>query len=702
MANSNAVYNFGPLRLDTRARRLLRNNAPVSLTPKCFDLLQILVENHDRALSKSELMAALWPDAEVEDGNLAFQISALRKALGPEVGKWIETIPRHGYRFCGQVVEMPVAQQDLAVRAPKRRWFALLLAGLFALTIVIVVIASVRRRPSNPTYAAPLPLTTFKGDELAPAWAPTGKEVAFVWNGPGGDNWDIYVKQDGVEQPVRMTTDSKPDMNPAWSPDGRRIAFGRQIATDSVDIVVKPYPDGPERRVAQARACFMFTSHVDKILDWHADGEHLIVSGLEERCGLSTLSIATGAVTPLTAAPSQSAMDLAPAVCAGGRTVAFMRGSTWPNFVVYTVALSPDFKAAAAPERLTSDARSGMWPDWTQNCAEVVFSSLSSGVTGALFRVPVSGPRNASKISGLDATAMYPAVSQDGSIAYSTRPPFATNIHRLDVRSGSTAAFAPSTYLQQSPVYSPDGTRVAFESERSGYREIWVSSADGSQLRQLTHFNGPTVQSPSWSFDASRILFTAAVNGERSVYSIPSTGGTPQRLTVPGADHPAGFLTRDGKWLYLGSNRSGEYQIWKVPVGGGAGEQITSNGGMNPRVSPDGRYIYHVTRGTQTTLWRLPVAGGPAVRLTNDLYHLVGLHPTNDGAYYVARPAKPGRLEEFRIRFVEGKTGLSRDVASVGGPLGWGLSVSPDRKTLLFVRNVPGTFDLKVVRPAAE
>jgi DNA-binding winged helix-turn-helix (wHTH) protein len=103
------IYEFGPFQFDTGAHRLLKENTPVSLTPKSFDLLSILIENRGRAMSKSELLEALWPDSQVEEGNLAFQVSVLRKALGPDVGSWIETVPRYGYRLSAPVVIHPVA-----------------------------------------------------------------------------------------------------------------------------------------------------------------------------------------------------------------------------------------------------------------------------------------------------------------------------------------------------------------------------------------------------------------------------------------------------------------------------------------------------------------------------------------------------------------------------------------------------------------
>ena len=97
-------YDFGPFHLDPVERRLLRHDQPVALTPKCFDLLVIFVENSGHLLGKEELLERLWPDQFVEEANLSFNISSLRKALGKENGEtFIETIPKKGFRFVAHV-----------------------------------------------------------------------------------------------------------------------------------------------------------------------------------------------------------------------------------------------------------------------------------------------------------------------------------------------------------------------------------------------------------------------------------------------------------------------------------------------------------------------------------------------------------------------------------------------------------------------
>ena len=98
------VYEFGPFKLEPEERQLCRDGRPVSLTPKAFDTLQALVARAGRAVRKDELMATVWPDANVGDATLAQNIFALRRVLGD--GRVIETVPKFGYRFVTPVREL--------------------------------------------------------------------------------------------------------------------------------------------------------------------------------------------------------------------------------------------------------------------------------------------------------------------------------------------------------------------------------------------------------------------------------------------------------------------------------------------------------------------------------------------------------------------------------------------------------------------
>ncbi len=102
-------YAFGPFRLDVWERVLINESGvAVPLTPKAFSILLVLVENSRHVLTKEELMQKVWPDSFVEENNLTQNISRLRRVLTEEGGKgekFIETIPRRGYRFIAAVSE---------------------------------------------------------------------------------------------------------------------------------------------------------------------------------------------------------------------------------------------------------------------------------------------------------------------------------------------------------------------------------------------------------------------------------------------------------------------------------------------------------------------------------------------------------------------------------------------------------------------
>src|SRR5215831_12810873 len=99
------IFEFDVFRLDATERLLTRGGLPVPLTPKACDMLILLVRNNGHVLSKDELRKELWQDAFVEEGSLAVNVFALRKALGRSSAgrEYIETVPKRGYRFVGDV-----------------------------------------------------------------------------------------------------------------------------------------------------------------------------------------------------------------------------------------------------------------------------------------------------------------------------------------------------------------------------------------------------------------------------------------------------------------------------------------------------------------------------------------------------------------------------------------------------------------------
>jgi DNA-binding winged helix-turn-helix (wHTH) protein/predicted ATPase len=111
------IYVLGPFRLDTRERLLFRGSEPLALGQRAVALLRALVERAGALVSKDALIEAAWPGQAVEESNLTVQIAALRKVLGEVPGgdRWIETMPRRGYRFTGPVVANAIALPPIDV-----------------------------------------------------------------------------------------------------------------------------------------------------------------------------------------------------------------------------------------------------------------------------------------------------------------------------------------------------------------------------------------------------------------------------------------------------------------------------------------------------------------------------------------------------------------------------------------------------------
>lgn len=577
-----------------------------------------------------------------------------------------------------------------------RIWIAA--ATGFATVIAGAALLVSSREPLEPTTS--VPFTTYKGSETAPSFSPDGKAVAFMWDNGENGKWDIYVKLHGVEAPRRFTSSPESDISPAWSPDGRMIAFVRRLHPASVQYIVKPYPEGPERILRTVANCSPLPWV--RLIAWHPSGRYLIVPEPkdEESCGLATLSIGNGAMTTLIqSSPRQT--DSEPAVSSDGHTLAFIRGVGYPDLALYAIHLSQDLKPTGTAWRVTSDrARIESGPAWMPDSRELVYSSGDSVSDFALFSVAASGAGKPRPVMGAGPMSFWPSISAQGNLVFAAGDCGEASLWSVELPRDPGDApvlteVAPSSHIQQNPRYSPDGERIVFESERSGQSEIWTIGTKEGAIQQLTN-SAAVAQDPAWSPDGRRIAFSAAQLRQRDIYVGISTGGAPLRLTQNASDNAGPSWSRDGRWIYFHSKRSGRYEVWRMASEGGLATQVTRAGGMDPQESPDGKYIYYRRRGG---LWRLPLSGGSESQVLERVSQFNNSFAVESGVFFVAAELADGGKErgDSKICFYDAITERIRDVVTVPGLLSWGLSVSPDRRKFLVTRLKTGQSDLRFI-----
>ena len=531
----------------------------------------------------------------------------------------------------------------------------------------------------------PIPLTSYAGVEEDPSFSPDGNQVAFSWNGEKEDNTDIYVKLIGPGSPLRLTTDPADDRFPRWSPDGRSIAFIRQPVSvdDRFSVYVVPALGGPERRIGD------FSSHGERwimnlpSLCWTPDSKALVVAASDKITtapnGLLLVPIDGGPVRQLTAPKQNIYGDTRPALSQDGSRLAFIREND-AVFQLYVQPMSAELKPAGAPVEIPVHQEIVTGVEWIPGGRELLFAD---GLTNSstLFRVgarPGAVPRI---VSGPGAGSITPAVSRDGRRMAYTAETVDSNLWSVDLASKTAAPdrALSSSFSDVFPQYSPDGTRVLFYSYRSGNAQIWVANRDGTQLQQLTSFAGTVTASPRWSPDGKRIAFDSNTGGEFQVYVMSSEGGRARLLT---SEKPAwgANWSRDGRWVYFTCSRGSLYQVCKVPAEGGALDQVTRDGGVWPSESPDGKTLYFAKETGARGLWRMPVGGGPETQVQSNVYRC-NYAVTDEGVYFI--PGSDPSLTTS-IRFLNFATGAQTEIMKLLKPVDDGLTVSPDRRTLMY------------------
>ena len=712
-----ARASFGQFQLDPATGELrARDGRSVCIQQQPLQVLRLLLEAEGRVVSREELRTALWPEDTFVDfeHSVNTAVKKLRKALEDSVEspKFIGTVPKIGYRFLVPVEwirdednrplsppDVPVAlrqETGSQVEGGHRRGtaksalgIALILAGAIAL---LLLSRSLLLRSKAPEPSISLAVTSV-GEKYSPNLSPDGKQLAFAWNGGTGSHFSIYVKLIETEEPIRLTRQESIDFNPVWSPDGHYIAFCR-IKKGDTGIYMVPALGGAERKI---RDTHWEERDFDQVfwyfgrLAWSPDGKLLAFSdrtSSDEPTSIYLLSLDSLSARRLTS--SDLPGDYNPAFSPDGQMLAFNRGSQGVTSI-YTMPV-----AGGEERRLITGSQFGWGLAWTSDGRDIVFGRAGwLAKSGWLWKISAHGGEPQRLQFGQEGTE--PSIR--GSRLVYARQVSNLNIWRkqLDPKHSSLPAdrFLSSTAIESGPQYSPDGSRIAFESTRSGSHEIWMCRSDGTNLIQLTDFNNVT-GTPRWSPDGKQIAFDSRAHGNADIFVMDPQGGPARQLTNETSADVIPSWSRDGQWIYFASARSGQWEVWKMPSAGGAAAQVTRHGGFGAFESPEGKFLYYIKYPAVPGIWRMPTSGGEETLV------VAGVEPgfwgywavVEKGIYYLDTTAKPAiAFFNFRngqvTRLFEFETRPAREAT--------GLAASPDGRTILFTQLDGLTRDIVLV-----
>ena len=609
-------------------------------------------------------------------------------------------------RRCQHMDDMKVELEDLkeasgsgrvpgnSPPAPRRsrRW--LRVAAIAAVAVLLGTAVVVwRQREGTPPGGLRSVALTYSGSACCPSLSPDGNKVAFTWNGEKEDNQDIYVKRIGAPgPPMRLTTDPAADRLPAWSPDDRWIAFTRQQQRNWAIILISPL-GGPERKLTEIAGSSQ--------LSWTPDAKWLAFSAQDpsqEPLSIWAIDVDTGDRRQLTTFVTRSAGadfplgDGAPAISPDGSALAFSRQVQRWVYELYVQRLTRDLRPKGDPVRVT-DRR---YPSvagiaWTANGREIVYGA-GAFFSQSLWRAPVSGGRAPERLTYAQPAATNPAIAGSPPRLVYDWQLFNENLWRLDLRTGERKVLIGSTYRQQLPQYSPDGRRIAFQSNRTGDVEVWICDADGSNCLQITSCEGPNCGAPRWSPDSRYLSFDSNAEGQPEVYVVAADGGKPRRITHHPANDVLSSWSHDGLWIYFASDRSGQYEIWKAPKDGGEAVQVTRSGGYSAFESPDGKYIYYTKFSPRSAfygegLFRMPAQGGEETQVLEGPVSIF-FQVTSKGVYF--------QRDNKAIQFLDAATGKTSTIAELDKP-GGNIGVSPDDAYVVWTHTDRNTHDLMLV-----
>ena len=439
-------------------------------------------------------------------------------------------------------------------------------------------------------------LTSYEGVEAHPALSPDGHKLAFTWGGEHQDNSDIYIKLIGYEDRIRVTDHPDMDYSATWSFDGNSIAFIR-LGEDAGIYHKTIYATGDAKKICELNQT---KSHPDirPFVDWSPNGQWLAFNdydSLSHTHVIYKLDINTGEKEQMTYPNPEHIGDTNPKISPDGYWLAF--GHVYSNSTMDIHRLNLKNNKVRP---LTSDMRQIDDFAWTPNGEKIIFVSNRDGIPRLWSVRAKGGQPKPLEIGGQNAKHL--SISRHlNRLVYSIEQ-LQCNMWRADIRRPDAGLIRIKRLLSSSkcdffPVYSPNGQKIAFNSNQLGVSEICTCNLDGSQYVQITDLQSGS-GCPRWSPDGASVLFDSRPNGDGDILVVDANGARPpQNLTDNPFDDRIPSWSRDGQFVYFGSNRSGDRQIYKMRVAGGDAVQLTQGGGNFGYESFDGKFFFYINLG---------------------------------------------------------------------------------------------------------
>jgi Tol biopolymer transport system component/DNA-binding winged helix-turn-helix (wHTH) protein len=534
------VVRFATFELDLQAGELRKGGVKLKLTGQPFQVLTILLEQPGAVVTREELQKRLWPDTFVDvDHNLNAAINKIRETLGDtaENPKFVETLPRRGYRFIAPLNGITpiavVAEKPEEAPCASRSWVLLASAVIGAFVLVGAAGLWVYKRYEAPVVPPQRTLTrlTFEdGLQIEPTWSPDNRYIAYSSNRAG--KFDIWVQAVSGGDPVQVTRGPGHHWQPDWSPDGKYIAYRSEEGDGGLFIVPALGGADSQRKVSP----FGYYPH------WSPDSSQILFQS-EAIALLSNQYYTTGLdgnppreiLRDFEDQTQKAALFLAwhPD---GKRVSMLTEGSTegsgsipdfWTVPIAGGAAVKSEAPSAIKDELARMAAENGQGELWLQNVGKSSFSWAPTG-RAIYFDRAIRGAKNiwrmtvnpaTLQIIGADRLTAGPgpddgeAVSPNGKrLAFTTKTehvrvwlmPFAATAGRI-MGTGQPVTSSGTTAMEH--MLSRDGSKLAFTALRGGKWELWEESlADRHEARVIA--DDYVRENARWSPDGTRLVYT--------------------------------------------------------------------------------------------------------------------------------------------------------------------------------------------------